>query len=185
MNIERGHFVRFNLARGGHGYGEIVGFDKRSRFAAAYGTRVKLDSGSECALTDIVESIPLYVSVTIGLRGCYMPDNAATIMVRTLSELREYIEDEARDLRDAGFSGANKHAVRVFTREVWERCKRVAQGLNDPGKGLETVLPYGYQNKPGEAVNYSHAIGCAPSTESEFREYRRECGDCDDEGEEG
>ena len=66
-----------------------------------------------------------YFSISTGLRGCYMPDNAYVIQVDTRRELKAAIESEARDYRDAGFVGANKKAIAYIAAIAWRNRRKM------------------------------------------------------------
>lgn len=100
-----------------------------------------------------------YFWIAQGLRGCYMPDSSYMIRVKTRRELRDALEWEARDIREAFDAGAGKKAIRWLAAQVWR----------DRKASLPYVAPYG--NRSGKSVNYCFAIHCGNASRAEYREY--------------
>lgn len=65
-----------------------------------------------------------YFTISNGLRGCYMPDNAYTIRCDTRRELKQALESEARDMRDAGYVGASKRNVATIAADAWRNRRK-------------------------------------------------------------
>ena len=109
-----------------------------------------------------------YFTITQGLRGCYMPDNAYVIKCETRRELKSALAWEADSITDAGFVGCNKRAVAWLAATLW---RRAAPGKRDGG--LESVIPYRCAD---QRDNWAFAIGGSPATRDEYLEY---CADND------
>ena len=60
-----------------------------------------------------------YFSISTGLRGCYMPDAAYVIAVRTRSGLREALAEEARQMREAYPFGGSNRAISTIAACAW------------------------------------------------------------------
>lgn len=88
-----------------------------------------------------------------GLRGCYMPDNAATIRVDTRRELKAYIDGEAGMQEGADVVGLSQAAIAWAAAHAWR----------NPGGA---ILPWGYR---GQGKPYS--IEIAPATRAEYLDY--------------
>lgn len=65
-----------------------------------------------------------YFTIMAELRGCYA-DNASAFTVKcdTRRELKEFLESEASDLRDAGAIGLSNRAVTSLAAESWRNRK--------------------------------------------------------------
>jgi hypothetical protein len=65
-----------------------------------------------------------YFTIMAELRGCYADNSSAfTIHCDTRRALKSALEDEARDLRDAGAIGLSKRAVASLAAEAWRNRK--------------------------------------------------------------
>lgn len=104
-----------------------------------------------------------YFSISVGLRGCYMPDSAYVVKVSTRRELKEVVESEARSLRDAEYVGVSKRNVASIVATAWR----------DTGATLPYAIPY--RNMDQNYYHYGIFIGNA--TESEYLEYIEEVGE--------
>lgn len=104
-----------------------------------------------------------YFSISQGLRGCYMPDSAYEIRVKTRRELKDVLESEAYSIRDAGFLGCNKKAIAWLANAAWK------------GYGGRNYLPYvaPYRN-PDSPGNFCYGLFAAPSTRDDWKTYERE-----------
>ena len=104
-----------------------------------------------------------YFTVMTGLRGCYMPDNAYVIKVKTRRELKAALEWEANDVREAGFVGANKKAVTGLAAHLWREAKKKWPSY------LSDVVTYGYDrhSKP-------YAIQSSVATRQDYLDYCKE-----------
>jgi hypothetical protein len=61
-----------------------------------------------------------YFTIMAELRGCYADnDSAFTIRCDTRRALKQALEAEARDLRDAGAIGLSKRAVASLAADAW------------------------------------------------------------------
>jgi hypothetical protein len=60
-----------------------------------------------------------------------MPDNATIIKVETRRELKAFIDEEAKILRDAGYIGANKKAVAWLAAESWREAQKPRPSIYD------------------------------------------------------
>lgn len=94
-----------------------------------------------------------YFHIAQGLRGCYLPDNSYVVKVDTRRELKAIVEDEARDIRDAGGIGANKREVAATVADAWRNLRAAKRSP------YAFVVPYGFT--PGGmrpyAIQISHA----------------------------
>jgi len=104
-----------------------------------------------------------YFHMSNGLRGCYMPDNSQVLKFKSRKELKNCIEWEARDLRDAGYAGASKKLVASFVAEAWRIAGRKAYGL-----------PLALPLKPAHADSYCYGLFLSTATRAECREYEKE-----------
>lgn len=104
-----------------------------------------------------------YFTIAQGLRGCYMPDSCYEVRVKSRRELRDILENEARDIREAFDSGCSKRAVSWLANAAWKARGKFS---------LPYVAPYG--NRSGHAVNYGFALQCAPSDAESFKAYEAE-----------
>lgn len=94
-----------------------------------------------------------YFRISQGLWGRYMPDNSYVVRVDTRRELKAIVEDEARDIRDAGGIGASKREVTATVADAW-RNMRAAKRSPYP-----FVVPYSFT--PGGMRPYAIHIGHA------------------------
>jgi len=102
-----------------------------------------------------------YFHISSGPRGCYMPDNAAVIYVKTRRELRAAIAYEAECYREAGFVGANARAVSAVATAAWRE--------------RSLTLPYALPLAPPHARrNYCHGVFVSRATRDDYRDYVRE-----------
>ena len=98
-----------------------------------------------------------YFSISTGLRGCYMPDNAYVIRATTRRELKAAIESEAYGWRDAGFVGANKKAIAHIAAIAWRNRHKMQ-------------LPYALPLAPADCRdNYCQGIFISTSDREEFK----------------
>lgn len=86
-----------------------------------------------------------YFTIWQGLRGCYMPDSAHVFKADTRRELKSALEDEARDIRDAGGVGLSKRAIVSLAAAAW-RNRKAAR---------ELVAPYRWAQQD----SYPYALG--------------------------
>jgi len=105
-------------------------------------------------------SVAKYFHISSGLRGAYMPDNSFVIRVFTRKALKEFIQSEADEFRDAGYVGASKSAVARLTQDAWQ-----SHG------GLPYVLPLAPSH---DRTNYAFGIFAGPATKAEWEEYKQE-----------
>jgi hypothetical protein len=103
-----------------------------------------------------------YFTVMQGLRGCYMPDSVNVIKCDTRRELKNAIEWEARDIREAGFIGANKKGVAALAAHMWREAKKEKPSF------YPNVLPYGTKG------NYHSAIHVSVATRREYLEQQND-----------
>lgn len=108
-----------------------------------------------------------YFWIAQGLRGCYMPDSSYVIACKTRRELKNALDWEARDIREAFDAGCSKRAVAWLANVTWKAATK--PGFNSP---YPYVAPYG--NKSGNAINYCFALHCAPSTREEWKASQEE-----------
>jgi hypothetical protein len=102
-----------------------------------------------------------YFCISRGLRGCYTPDGAYVVKVNSRRELKAILEDEARDIRDAGFLGASKANVATHAAECWRRRA-------DPRWTLDLVLPYRRADQPG---NFCFGLFVSRATRADYLAY--------------
>lgn len=86
-----------------------------------------------------------YFTVWQGLRGMYMPDSSYIIRAATRAELKSALENEARDIRDAGGIGMSKKAIAWLAAEAWRNRKDLG----------EYVAPYRWKDQD----SYPYALG--------------------------
>lgn len=61
-----------------------------------------------------------YFTIMAELRGCYADNSSAfTVKCATRRELKEFLESEASDLRDAGAIGLSNRAVTSLAANAW------------------------------------------------------------------
>lgn len=104
-----------------------------------------------------------YFTVSQGLRGCYMPDSCYEVRVKSRRELRDLLEYEARDIREAFDSGCSKRAVSWLANAAWKARKKAGM--------LPYVAEYGNRSGNGR-VNYCFGLHVAPSTAEDFKTYQ-------------
>ncbi len=102
-----------------------------------------------------------YFSVSTGLRGAYLPDNAYVIKADTRRELKSVIASEADGYADAGFVGASKKAVAWLAAAGWKN----AQQASTP-RYLSLCLPLAREKGSG----YAFGIFVSPATRAEYLE---------------
>lgn len=105
-----------------------------------------------------------YFSVSTGLRGCYLPDNAYTIKVDTRRELKSTITFEADSYADAGFVGASKKAVAWLAAEAWREAHKPSPAF------LSLCLPLAREKRSG----YAFGIFVAPATRQDYLEQKED-----------
>lgn len=104
-----------------------------------------------------------FFTIMQGLRGCYMPDSCYVIKAQTRRELRQALEWEARDIREAFDAGCSKRAVAWLANASWKARKRY---------GLPYVAEYG--NRSGNRVNYCFGLQCATASRDEWKQSQEE-----------
>jgi hypothetical protein len=104
-----------------------------------------------------------YFTVSKGLRGCYMPDSCYVIACKTRRELREALDWEARDIREAFDAGCSKRAVSWLANAAWKARKSY---------GLPYVAEYG--NRNGAKVNYCFGLFCSTASREEWKTSQEE-----------
>ncbi len=102
-----------------------------------------------------------YFTIMQGLRGCYMPDSAYVIKCDTRRELKNALEWEARDIRDAGGIGMSKRNIAWLANAAWKARK------SNIG---EYVAPYRWQGQD----SYPYALSVCPSTRADYLQYVEE-----------
>ncbi len=106
-----------------------------------------------------------YFHISAGLRGGYMPDNAAVIRCETRRELRQYIAQEARDYREAGFIGASERAISWLAAAAWKEA----------GKPSHSYFPHALPLAPSHArQNYCHGIFASAASRADWLEYQEQ-----------
>lgn len=106
-----------------------------------------------------------YFTISTGLRGWYMPDSCYVTRCNSRRELKQAIESEARDYRDAGFIGANKRAIAWLANIAWKEAH----------KPNPAYLPYCLELAPPWArSNYCNGIFISTATRAEYLQYREE-----------
>ena len=100
-----------------------------------------------------------YFTITNGLRGMYMPDGGYTLRAKTRRELKDALESEAQDLRDAGFIGASKRAVASLAAAAWRNAQRERPDWR------EHVMPLAPAHSRG---NYCYALAVSLSNRREY-----------------
>lgn len=104
-----------------------------------------------------------YFHISAGLRGAYMSDNSAVIRCETRRELRQYIAQEARDYREAGFIGASERAISWLAAAAWKEA----------GKPSPAYLPYCLPLAPSHArQNYCNGIFASAASRGDWLEYQ-------------
>lgn len=98
-----------------------------------------------------------YFSISTGLRGCYLPDSAYVVEVKTRRELKNALEWEADSIRDAGFIGCSKRAVAWLAAECWRNRGKAT---------LDFVAPYKERSQEG----YPYGLFCSASTKEDYTE---------------
>lgn len=66
----------------------------------------------------------LYVHVSNGLRGCYMPDNSSIMEFATRKELKSFLVSESDDMRDAYGYGGTKQEIASVAAFAWKNRKK-------------------------------------------------------------
>lgn len=104
-----------------------------------------------------------FFTIYSGLRGAYSDSSGLHgFSAETLKELRDHLESEARDIRDAEAVGLNKRAVAALARDAWEEADKARPAV------LPYVAPYRWHGQtPG---NFPYGLFCAVATESEYLE---------------
>ncbi|TGV99774.1 hypothetical protein EN788_55235, partial [Mesorhizobium sp. M2D.F.Ca.ET.145.01.1.1] len=80
-----------------------------------------------------------------------MPDSAYCIKVDTRRDLKNALEWEARDIRDAGFIGCSKAAVASLAAAAWREAHKRKPSL------YPHVAPYGSRDNRHSAIHVSVA----------------------------
>ena len=99
-----------------------------------------------------------YFHISQGLRGCYLPDNAYIVKVKTRRELKEALESEAYYIRDAGFIGCSRRAIAWLASATWKVKGKCT---------LDYVAPYKNKGQSG----YPYGIFCSPANKEDYKEY--------------
>lgn len=110
-----------------------------------------------------------YFNISNGLRGCYMPDNAYIVRCDTRRALKAALEYEARDMRDAGFTGANKRAVASVAAQVWRDSRKARKSAYD------FALPLIPPHISRTSGNYCYGVFVSHATRAD---YLAQDGDC-------
>ena len=105
-----------------------------------------------------------YFNITIGLRGCYMPDNAFTVRVTTRRELRAIIAGECATMRDAhGFGGSQKD-IAATVAAIWRETRKGARKSFYP-----FVIGFG---RVRDASDRPFGVFVGHATREEWEEYQ-------------
>ena len=104
-----------------------------------------------------------YFHMSNGLRGCYMPDNSAVIMVKTRRELKNAIAYDAANMREAYGVGGSKKAVAAFAAECWREAKKANPAY------LPYCLPFGRDRN-----NMAFGLFVSVATRADYLEYCKE-----------
>ena len=99
-----------------------------------------------------------YFSVSTGLRGAYLPDNAYVIKADTRRGLKSFIASEADGYADAGFVGASKKAVAWLAAEAWREAQKPSPAF------LSLCLPLAREKGSG----YAFGIFVAPASRADY-----------------
>ena len=62
----------------------------------------------------------LYVTISNGLRGCYMPDSCYVAKFTTRCELKAFIANECSDMREAYGHGGTKQEISAIAAYAWK-----------------------------------------------------------------
>lgn len=103
-----------------------------------------------------------YFHISNGPRGCYMPDNATIVRCNTRRELKAILESEAADMRDAGYTGANKRAIAWLAAAVWRDSRKARRSAYDFACPL--IPPHLSPN----SGNYCYGLFVSHSTRADY-----------------
>jgi hypothetical protein len=101
-----------------------------------------------------------YFTISSGLRGAYIDDSPYVIQVKTRRELKQYIEAEAAEWKNAGYIGTNKKAIATIAAAAWRDRKK---------SQLPYALPLAPEHSP---KNYCFGVFVSSATRDEFKEYQ-------------
>lgn len=96
-----------------------------------------------------------YFNILIGLRGCYMPDSAYVVAVKTRRDLKSILASEYKMYADES-APTRKREIASVAATLWRRSPR------DRDSHLSTVIPtgpgYGIQVSPTTRANYLESL---------------------------
>lgn len=102
-----------------------------------------------------------YFSLSHGLRGAYCDGEGYILKANTRRELKNAIEYEANNYKEAGYIGANKRAIAWLAATAWRNRK----GFN---------LPYALPLAPSHnKENYCFGVFVGSATKDEFLEQEK------------
>lgn len=64
-----------------------------------------------------------YFHISVGLRGCYMPDGAFVVKVKSRKELRAIVSDECYHAREAYGYGGSQKEISWMCAKMWKETK--------------------------------------------------------------
>ena len=95
-----------------------------------------------------------YFNISHGLRGCYMPDGAYVIAVKTRRELRDYMLSEARMLRSESTVGLTDRRIATVAADAWRREREM----------FDFVVPYRERGQDG----YPYGLFVSNATRADY-----------------
>lgn len=102
-----------------------------------------------------------YFHISNGLRGCYLPDNSFVVAVPTRRELKQIVESECDNMREAfGFGGSRK-----------EIAAEVAFAWRYFRKTFCIAIPFG---RSRSTTDRPFGVFIMSATRDEYLEYQQE-----------
>lgn len=105
----------------------------------------------------------LYLTISNGLRGCYLPDNVYVARFATRKELRQFLTSECSDMREAYGFGGSKKEIAATAAWCWKHRKA--------GWGSDMVIGFGCTRSISDRP-FGLMLGHA--TRREYSEYQKE-----------
>lgn len=107
-----------------------------------------------------------YFTISTGLRGCYMPDNAFTVRARSRRELKAVVADECRVSREAYGYGGSQKEIAATVAAIWR----------ETGKGKRrSFYPYAIGfGRTRDASDRPFGVFVAHATRTEYLAYCEE-----------
>ncbi len=108
-----------------------------------------------------------YFAISVGLRGCYMPDSSYLIKADTRRELKRALEGEAQASPDSDTIGLSKRAIASLAAAAWREAGKARPSPYDH------VAPYRHKGQD----SYPYGLFVSVSNRADYLESLNEMGE--------